>query len=207
MHFLNAIVHATNDCLPSSPRYLRNMHFLLHGREMEETYNSDRVLKPDTLGLFHPPTSQQQKFSWNDVAIIVEVKEQMFELIPQLWAYARCYLAADRRRSFAPAIGFSHQSLQINFIAFHRYGLCSLGISLLTPEGFQTAVKYMVGILSIQDEEAFGLDMTRRGNLYRINDRDYQIVRPICVRHCVRGRTTAVYSLKCVQLPISFIHI
>jgi hypothetical protein len=75
--------------------------------------------------------------------------------------------------------------LQITFFAFHRYGLCSFGISLLTPEGFQTAVKYMVGILSIQDEEAFGLDMTRRGNWYRINDRLYQIVRPICVRHCV----------------------
>jgi hypothetical protein len=125
-----------------------------------------------------------------------------------LWAYARCYLSADRRRSFAPAIGFSHKSLQITFFAFHRYGLlCSLGMSFLTPEGFQAAVKYMVGILSIQDEEAFGLDTTRRGKLYRINDRDYQIGRPICVRQCVRGRTTAMYSLKCVQLPISFIHI
>jgi hypothetical protein len=36
MHFLNAIVLATNDCLPPSPRYLSNTHFLLHRREMEE---------------------------------------------------------------------------------------------------------------------------------------------------------------------------
>lgn len=54
MHFLNAIVHATNDCLPPSPRYLRNMHFLLHGREMEETYNSVRPLKTWRSGAFSP---------------------------------------------------------------------------------------------------------------------------------------------------------
>ena len=61
----------------------------------------------------------------------------------------------------------------------------------------------MVGISSIPDEEAFGLDMTRRGEVYRINDRNYGIVRQICDRRCVRGRATAVYSLKCTQLPFS----
>ncbi|KAH9077096.1 hypothetical protein EDB83DRAFT_1674838 [Lactarius deliciosus] len=49
----------------------------------------------------------------------------------------------------------------------------------------------MVGILSIPDEETFGLDMTRLENLYRINNRDYEIVRPIHVRNRVRGRATA----------------
>ena len=58
----------------------------------------------------------------------------------------------------------------------------------------------MVGILSILDEEAFGLDMTRRGDVYRINDRDYDIVRPICVRNSVHGRATVVPCLKCGSL-------
>jgi hypothetical protein len=40
VHFLNVIVHATNDCLPPGPRYLRGLHFDHHGREMEEIYNS-----------------------------------------------------------------------------------------------------------------------------------------------------------------------
>ncbi len=206
IHFLNVIVRATNECLLPSPRYLRGLHFDHHGREMEEIYNSRRPLKPDALGLLHSPISHQQKLSWKDVAIIVEVKDQVPELIQQLSTYAHCYLAVDRRRSFATAIGFNHKSLQIFFFAFHRSGLSSSGpISLRTSEGFQTVVKHMVGILSIPDEEAFGLDMTRHGNVYRINDRDYDIVRQICVRNSVRGRATVVYSLKCTQFPISSI--
>ncbi|KAH9009970.1 hypothetical protein EDB85DRAFT_2298298 [Lactarius pseudohatsudake] len=54
----------------------------------------------------------------------------------------------------------------------------------------------MVGILSIPDEEAFGLDKTRSGDVYRINNQDYEIVRPIHTRVCVRGRATAVYSIR-----------
>ena len=209
-HFLNTIVRATNDCLPPGPRYLKDMHFLHYGREMEGIYNSHRPLKPDALGLFRLPQSPEQKFSWNlnEVAMIVEVKDQIADSILQLATYGRCYLAADRRRSFALAIAFSHKSLEICFFVFHRSGLSSSGpISLRTPEGFQTAVKYMVGIMSIPDEEAFGMDMTRREDVYRINDRNYRIVRPICVRNSVRGRATFVCSLKCAQIFILFIHI
>jgi hypothetical protein len=60
----------------------------------------------------------------------------------------------------------------------------------------------MVGMLSISDEEGFGLDMTRIGNVFRINERDYEIVRSISVRNSVCGRATAVYSLRCTPLPI-----
>lgn len=31
IHFLNTIVHATNDCLPLSPRYLRGLQFYHYG--------------------------------------------------------------------------------------------------------------------------------------------------------------------------------
>ena len=205
VHFLNAIVNATNDCLPPSPRYLSDLHFDHHGWEMEEAYttNSHQPLSPEVLGLLRSPTSQRQKVSWNDVAIIVEANDHIPELIVQLSTYARSYLTVDRRRSFAPAIGFNHKTLEIFFFAFHRSGLSSSGpISLRTPEGFESLVKYMVGILSIRDEEGFGLDMTRIGNVFRINERDYDIARPIWVRKSVCGRATAVYSLKCTRLPI-----
>ena len=167
---------------------------------MKEIYNSHRPLKPDALGLLIPPNPQSQNESWNDVAIFVEVKNQTKALIQQLSTYARCYLAIDRRRSFAPAIGYNHKTF---FFAFHRSGLSSSGpISLKTPDGFESLVKYMVGILSIPDEEAFGLDMTRIGSVFRINERDYDIVRQICVRNSVRGRATVVYRLKCTRLLI-----
>ena len=201
--FLNAIVVSTNKSLRRSSRHLEGLEFKNYGREMNDIYNSPRPLKPDLLGLLPSPTTQQEKVFWKDVAIFVEVKNQVIELVRQLSTYARCYLAADRRRSFAPAIGFHHKSLNIIFFAFHRSGLSSSGpIPLHTSEGFQTVVKYMVGILSIPDERAFGLDMTRAGDVFRINDRDYDIVRPLFFRDNVRGRATAVYSLKCTQLPI-----
>jgi hypothetical protein len=203
VHFLNAIVHATDDCLPPSPRYLSGLHFDHHGQEMEEIYNSDQPLSPEVLGLLGSPTSQVQKLSWNDVAIIVEAKDQIPELILQSSTYARSYLKVDKRRSFAPAIGFNHNTLEIFFFAFHRSGLSSSGpISHRTPEGFESVVKYMVGMLSIPDEEGFGLDMTRIGNVFRINERNYEIVRPISVRNSVCGRATAVYNLKCTRLPV-----
>ena len=53
----------------------------------------------------------------------------------------------------------------------------------------------MVGILSIRDEEAFGLDVTRVENVFRLNDRNYEIVRTIHERNHIR-HSAAVYSLK-----------
>ncbi|KAH9163310.1 hypothetical protein EDB89DRAFT_2021130 [Lactarius sanguifluus] len=79
----------------------------------------------------------------------------------------------------------------MHFLVFHRSGLSSShGLSLLSEAGFQSVVKHMVGILSIPDEGAFGLDKTRSGNVYRINNRDYEIVRPIHKRISVRGPCT-----------------
>ena len=170
IHFLNAIVRATDDCLPPRLRYLRGLHFYHYGREMEETANSQLPFKPDYLGLLCSPTSQQQKLSWNDVMIIVEVRSRVSDLLQQLSTYARCYLAAYRRRSFAPAIGFDHKSLQIYCFTFHCSGLSSSGpIPLRTPEGFQSVVKYMVGILSIPDDDfKTGFPQSRSGQTTRI---------------------------------------
>ena len=54
----------------------------------------------------------------------------------------------------------------------------------------------MGGLLSIEDEEAFGLDMTRVKDVYRLNDLDYEIVRTIQMRKSICGHVTVVYSLK-----------
>ncbi|KAH8997315.1 hypothetical protein EDB92DRAFT_1813783 [Lactarius akahatsu] len=50
----------------------------------------------------------------------------------------------------------------------------------------------MVGILSIPDEEAFGLDLTRVEKVYRLNNRNYEIVRKIHERNSIRGYSTVV---------------
>ncbi|KAH9049708.1 hypothetical protein EDB84DRAFT_1672533, partial [Lactarius hengduanensis] len=185
-HFLNIIVRAAKECLtPWAARHLRDLRFFPHGVEMQDKVDSGKPLKPN------------QKISWNDVAIIVEVKRKRLELIQQLSTYARCYLAIDRRRSFSIAIAFNHENLRMRFLIFHRAGLSSSHeLSLREEAGFQSVVEHMVGVLSIPDEKAFGLDMARFENVCRINNRDYEIVRPIHVRNSVRGRATAVYSIR-----------
>ncbi|KAH9060905.1 hypothetical protein EDB87DRAFT_515058 [Lactarius vividus] len=196
-HFLNIIVCAAKECLtPWAARHLRGLQFLPYGVEMQDKVDSEKPLKPDVLGLVCSPPNQQKIF-WNDVAIIIEVKSKRLELIQQLSTYARCYLATNRRRSFSIAIAFDHEKLRMRFLIFHRAGLSSSHeLSLHEEAGFQSVVEHMVGVLSIPDEKAFDLDMARFENVYRINNRDYEIVRPIHVRNSVRGRATAVYSIR-----------
>ncbi|KAH9026021.1 hypothetical protein EDB84DRAFT_1611629 [Lactarius hengduanensis] len=186
-HFLNVIVRAAKECLtPWAARHLSNLRFLPHDEEMLEAVDSKKPLKPNILGLLvRSPFPRKQKISWSDddVAVIVEVKHGQLILVDQLSTYARCFLSVDRRRSFFIAIAFDNQTLQMHFLIFHRSGLSSShGLSLHSEAGFQCVVKHMVGIPSIPDEEAFGLDKTRSGDVYRINNRDYEIVRPIHTR-------------------------
>ncbi|KAH9170046.1 hypothetical protein EDB89DRAFT_2072346 [Lactarius sanguifluus] len=177
-HFLNAIVRAAKERLtPWAARHLSNLRFLPHDEEMLDAVDSKGPLKPNILGLVRSHLPRTQKIFWNDddVAVVVEVKHGQRKLVSQLSACARCYLSVDRRRSFSIAIAFDHQTLQMQFLVFHRSGLSSSHeLSLHSEAGFQSVVKHIVGILSIPDE-AFGLDQTRSGDVYRINDRDYEI--------------------------------
>ncbi|KAH9065693.1 hypothetical protein EDB87DRAFT_1574178 [Lactarius vividus] len=135
-HLLNIIVHASNICMTRA-RYLKHIRFDLHGVEMRERLDSEKPLKPVILGLLHSCTPDKPKISWNDVAVFIEVKSRLSDVIEQLTKYARCHLEDE--------------------------------------DGFRGVVEHMVGILSIKDEEAFGLDMTRVENVYRLNDRNYEI--------------------------------
>ncbi|KAH8992116.1 hypothetical protein EDB92DRAFT_1768844, partial [Lactarius akahatsu] len=77
-------------------------------------------LKPDILGLRR--TLDGPKTLWDDVAVIVEVKDNMLDLVKQLATYARNHLSLNRRRSFSIAIAFDHRKLTLCFICFHRSG-------------------------------------------------------------------------------------
>jgi hypothetical protein len=211
-HLLNIIVHAVNSCL-TRPRYLQDLHFDAHGVEMREKVDSEKPLNPDMpdiLGLLHPRTPDGPKISWNDVAVFVEVKSHLIEVVKQLAAHAYCHLAADRRRSFSIAIAFSHKALTSHFLCFHRSGISiSPALHLNKEDGFRSVVMHIVGILSIRDEEAFGLDMTRVKDVYRLNDHNYEIVRTIHERNSVRSYSTVVYSLKraCGIIVLTWTHL
>jgi hypothetical protein len=194
-HLLNTIVHAANSCL-TGPRYLEALHFYPHGVEMREKIYSDTELKPDMLGLLHSHAPDEPTISWNNVAVFIEVKSKLIEAVKRLATYAYCHLAVERRRSFTIAIAICRKKLALHFICFHRSGISvSPPLHLDNEDGFQSVVEHIVGIVSIRDEEAFGLDVTRVENVYRLNHRDYEIVRTIHERNHIRY-SAAVYSLK-----------
>ncbi|KAH9044430.1 hypothetical protein EDB85DRAFT_457573 [Lactarius pseudohatsudake] len=161
---------------------------------MGDKLDSIVPLKPDILKIRTP---RQPKIFWNDVAISVEVNAHPVDVVKQLATYARAHLALNRRRSFSIAIAFDHRILTFRFLCFHRSGVsASPLLELAKEDGFRSIVDHMVGILSIRDEAAFGLDMTCTENVYRLNGHNYEIVRTIQNRDSVRGHSTAVFGLK-----------
>lgn len=203
--FLNTIIRVANNCL-GGPRYLEKLHFDRHEAEMQDKVNSERPLMPDILGLLCP-RKDKKKYSWVDVMTFIEVKDQEIDAVRQLATYARSHLALDRRRSFSIAIYFNHHKMLFTFCCFHRSGVsASPQLNLDDEDGFKGVVKYMVGILSIRDEAAFGLDMTRDKNVCRLNDRDYNIVRTIQSRPSIRGHATVVYILERKKSSFWLVH-
>ena len=56
----------------------------------------------------------------------------------------------------------NYKEFSLRFLCFHRSGIStSPQLNLDEEDGFQSVVKHMVGVLSIKDEEPFGLDTTR----------------------------------------------
>ncbi|KAH9040468.1 hypothetical protein EDB85DRAFT_140338 [Lactarius pseudohatsudake] len=158
-HFLNIVVHAANTRLTHA-RYLEDLHFKPHDADMANILDSEKPLEPDILGLFHPPSPDGSKIRWEDVAVIIEVKDHTLKLVKQLATYARNHLSLNRRRSFSITIAFDHRALTLCFLCFHRSGVSEL-LNLKNEDGFRSAIEHMVGILSIRDEATAFAGMLR----------------------------------------------
>ncbi|KAF8272962.1 hypothetical protein EI94DRAFT_1717113 [Lactarius quietus] len=210
-HLLNSIIAAANWIL-TGPCYLKALRFHPYGVDMRDTLNLHKPLKPDILGLLdpltpHTQTLKERKIYWNEVAVYIEVKNDLTEMIKQLAMYARNHLALNRRRSFSIAMSFNHKTMKLGFLCFHRSGIsASPQLKLNGENGFRSFVEHLVGLLSIKDEEAFGLDMTRVDNVYCLNCSDYKIERTIQMHKRIRGHSTVVYSLKRAELVFWLVH-
>ena len=183
VHLLNTIVRISNKSLHTLTKmesfkappqcYLSRLHFC---SRMKVISKYEGPLELHGLGLLGKPP--KKAIPWEDVEVVIEVNNQIDVLVQQAAAYARCSLANNRRRSFTTVIGFNHRSLEVYFFVFHRSGLSSSGpLDLRTRQGFEGVVKHIVGMLSIQDEAGYGLDVTRSQKIFSINDRCYDLIR------------------------------
>jgi hypothetical protein len=166
-HLLNKIVDATSIPMGS---YLSGLRFHKFGNEVAEKYGSYKGLKPDGIALLGDlPTG---KVSWEDIKIVIESKRDTKRITDQAATYARCSLVHNLRHFFALAIGFNFRSLEVFFMVFHRSGLsASRPLKLTEKQGFEGLVRHIVGILSVQGEAGYGLDITRSQDLFCINNR------------------------------------
>ena len=179
--------------------------------KVKDIYGAYKGLKPDGVGIIGELPTEPKKLvkepdkespetpelSWEQIEVTVESKASVRDMVLQSGTYARCCLLSNQRRFFALGIGFQHKKLEAYIFVFHRSGLSSSRpLKLKTREGFNGLVSHIVGILSLKEEAAHGLDTTRFQNMFRINNRYYQIIRLLYMRGTLGGRSTTVYSLQ-----------
>jgi hypothetical protein len=155
-------------------------------------------LKPDGVGIVGqlPTGTEDSELSWEDIDVIVESKRTVRQMVQESGMYTRLCLLNDLRRFFAFGIGLHFTTLDVYVLVFHRSGFSSSRpLKLTTEEGFRGLVRHVVGILSFKGEAAYGLDTTRTQDMLCINNRYYEIVRPLYMRGSPRGPSTVVYSL------------
>ena len=200
IHLLNKIIDATNECISGS--HLSGLHFHPFGKEVEEKCGTVKGLKPDGIGIIG---KLQTMVSWEDIEISVESKSSAEELVKQAAMYAHCSLLNNLRRFFTLVIGFNFTTLEAYVFVFHHSGLSSSSpLGLKKKLGFVGLVKHMVGILSIQGEATYGLDITRSQHMFHINNHYYQHVRFLYLHDSqLRGRATVLYSLDGMYLCYS----
>jgi hypothetical protein len=214
---LNKIIATVNSHI-LSPSLLRDLRIHPFGYEINEILGSQKPLKPDVVGVIGDlptKTSVEQTAGrrakkspsydvlWKLVHLVIESKLSIRDMLRQLATYARCCLLCDQRRFFSLGIGFQYKTFELYVYAFHHAGLSSSRpLKIKTADGFKGLVEHIVGILSIKDEAAYGLDPTRFQDLFYINDRCYKSVHYIHVRGNLRGRSTIVHSLEGMYMRI-----
>jgi protein kinase-like protein len=198
VQLLNKIIDTASKHIPPSPLApLSQLRFHRFGKEVKETYGSQKGLKPGGVGILGPLPTDAKELSWEHIEVSIESEKSVRDMVQQSGTYARCCLIGNQRRFFSLVIGFNFSTLEAYVFLFHRSGLSSSrALNVTTQGGFEGLVSHIVGIISIKDEAAYGLDPTRIQNMSRINGSLYELVRLIYVRESLRGRATIVYSLQ-----------
>jgi Fungal protein kinase len=205
-HLINKVIDTAKPYILQS--HLSGLRFHPFGREVKEIYGSHKRLKPDGVGIIGDlpiETNEAKKpvLSWEQVEVAFESKGSVKDMVRQSATYARCCALSNQRRFFSLGIGFHFRKLEAYFFAFHRAGLSSSRpLKVTTSEGFKGLVNHIVGILSIKDEAAYGLDTTRFEKFFHFNYRHFEVVRSLHSHGSLWGRSTNVLSLQGMYMRI-----
>ena len=205
-HLLNKIIDTANQYVPRSQ--LSELRFHPFVGEIKETFGSHRGLKLDGAGIIglgnlstkmKKPAEEpanEPELSWEQIKVHIESNASVGDMLQQSGTYAHLFLLSNQRNFFSLGIGFDYKKLEAYVLAFHRSGLSSSqSLKLTTSKGFKGLVRHIVGILSLKEEAAYGLDTMHFQKFFCINDCYYEVVN-LLYCESLWGRSAVTYHLQ-----------
>jgi hypothetical protein len=167
-----------------------NHVMFVYDRPIADSVGGAAKLKPDVVLAAARDTS----LFWRDILIPVEVKNDWRELLKQALTYIRAVFA-KQDRYYVPCILYNFTQKAVRFCFGTRSGVISSPMfRLTTNQGFTAFVGGLVGILSLKDEAAAGIQPSQDvvDWLREKTGADYVKAERMMIRAAVRGRGTAV---------------
>lgn len=194
---LNCICKAIRSSLPT-PGHYNKLRFIKHDKQIKTEVGGAHPLKPDVIGVLGSIDAP----SWQDVAIVVEIKNSWPSMRVQSGTYARGMMCFSNGRWFACSIMLNHELMQFKIAIFHRGGVLETDAYQLDwQDGMEKLVQCLLGILSWEHDYEGGIDPSRSGYLIALPRGLYQIRETLCHRICVRGRATVVQRAEAWTTP------
>jgi hypothetical protein len=83
VQLLNKIIDTANKHISPSRGPLRQLHFHRSGKEVKETYGSQKWLKPDGVGILGPLPTKTGELSWEHIEVTIESNKRVKDMVRQ----------------------------------------------------------------------------------------------------------------------------
>src|ERR1700722_8351099 len=199
--YYNPLVRILNTTLEAArmqlrkPGYYNSLCFSTYDRPVTDGIDGSCPFKPDAVGC-NREISLDEKVSWRDILIAVEVENNWATMVAQAWTYSRCMFTSSQGRIHDLVIGFHHIRCEVRFLFFNRSGVTAYAAELTGEDGWWRFVAAIVGLASVPDRDSAGMDSSRDNSHFDLPVAGLcPVVKHICARSCVRGRATYVAQL------------
>ncbi|KAI0308736.1 hypothetical protein OF83DRAFT_1180450 [Amylostereum chailletii] len=187
-----------------------HLRFSVYNREMEDRVGPEEKLKPDGVGyLSSQYMKKEDRISWGNVRVAVEVKNKWRDMLLQAATYGRAMMT-KRMCPLSFALLFNQSDFSVRVVCFTRpVTVTSQELFLKNELDFQMFVRAVWTIASFVKENA---DLERYattidGHGYfalPANDGSHtwwRTTEQLAERTTINGRATRVYVIECVAVP------
>jgi hypothetical protein len=162
---------------------------LAYDRPTADAVGDAAPIKPDVVLATH----WNKSLLWRDIMIPIEVKIDWRQMLKQIFTYARAVFV-KQDRYFVLCILYNFKQKALRFCFCTRSGIVSSPmLHLAKDEGFRAFVRGLVGILSLENEAAAGIQPSQDivNWLRTFTGASYVKTERLMIRTALRGRGTA----------------